>query len=306
MDDMIEADQRAVVGRFFRVNIDRHACDLPRLERFGDCAFIPDAAVGGVDDSCAGLKLRDSLGTKQAACFAGDGDMQADKVAAPEQFVQVQQPDTLVADLFFAHIRVTGQHGHAERQTALGDDAPDTAKADEADGFAVKLGACLPFAVKQPVTLFQAVVGRYQLAAEGQHERQRVFAGSDGVGAGRVGDDDAAIGGGVDINAAQPSPDPPDDLEPGGMIEQGGVDMNIFTGDDRLCPGDALTQGGQAGRNLIHRDTMGLFQDLQAVVGQISCDQNVVKTQDNNLTLRDKLYTGLFCQGVIVPTFQRV
>ena len=85
---------------------------------------------------------------------------------------------------------VEGDDLHLEALGALGDELADAAEADDAEGLAVELGALelgpLPGAADQ------RAVGLGHVAAEGQHQRQRVLGGGDRVRFGGVGDDHAA------------------------------------------------------------------------------------------------------------------
>ena len=140
----------------------------------------------------------------------GRRDVDADEIAAAQQFVHADEHDTLVVVLLFADVGIVGQHGHAETKAALGDNRADPPQPDQAERFAEQLCPGLALAIQQPVARFETAMRVDQVATERQHERNRQFASGNGIDAGGVHDDDAPAGGGFDIDPAQAGANAPD------------------------------------------------------------------------------------------------
>ena len=101
----------------------------------------------------------------------------------------------------------------AEGGQPLRDQLSDSAEPDDADGFAVDLGAGERRAL--PRVLPQRRVGGRNLSGGGEQQRQRVFGGAVDVGRRCVDHQNTARGGGVDVDVVQADTGAGDDLELG-------------------------------------------------------------------------------------------
>ena len=93
----------------------------------------------------------------------------------------------------------------------VGDDRADIAAADDAERLVEELDA--HEAVLLPLAGMGRGVGFGDLAGERHHQRDRMLGGGDGIAEGRVHDDDAARGGGRDVDIVDADAGAADDLE---------------------------------------------------------------------------------------------
>ena len=150
-----------------------------------------------------------------------------------------QQFDAQLRGAGRRHVGVVGHHVGAERGQPGGDQLPDTAQPDHADGLAEDLGA----GERRPLpgAFAQRRVGRGDLARGGQQQRHRVLGGAVDVRRRRVDHQHAARGGGVDVDVVQADAGARDDLELGRGGEHLGVDGGRRAHQQRV----GLGHGGQ-------------------------------------------------------------
>lgn len=111
------------------------------------------------------------------------------------------------------HVGVVGDHLHPERGQPLGDQDAGPAEPEDAEGLAVELGAGEARAA--PLAPAQRRVRRSDVTGCGEHQRDGVLGGGDGVGARGVDDHDADLGGGADVDVLESDPRAGDHPEPG-------------------------------------------------------------------------------------------
>ena len=129
--------------------------------------------------------------------------MQRDEIGAPEQLGEI---DLLHAELCRAlgrQERIIGDHLHLQSDRAIGHDRADIAATDDAKRLASDLDA------------HEAVraVGRWNLAGERKHQRDRVFGGGDRIAERRIHHDDALGGRRGNIDVVDPDAGAPDHLQ---------------------------------------------------------------------------------------------
>ena len=167
---------------------------------------------------------------------------------------------------------VEGDDLHLEGLGALGDELADPAEADHAERLAVELGALevgpLPGAADE------RAVGLGHVAAERQHQRQRVLGGGDRVRFGGVGDDDAAAGRGGDVDVVDAGAGAADHLEPLGALDQLGGHLGRRADQDRVVAGDRVAQL-LVGHLEPEVDVEVLAQQVDAGVGDLLLDQDL-------------------------------
>ena len=137
--------------------------------------------------------------------------MQGDVVRLGQQVFQVQEGHVHFVGHGFGDVGVVGDDVHAEGLCAPGDEAANIAKANDAQGFAVEFRAGEVGAF--PLAGEEGGVGGGDVAADGEHEGHGVLGGSDGIGARGVHDDDAAGGGGFDVDVVYTNAGTTDDFE---------------------------------------------------------------------------------------------
>ena len=107
-----------------------------------------------------------------------------------------------LTDLLVGDVRVVGEHPHPHAQSAASHDGPDVPEAHEPERLLRDLHALEVAAL--PRALAQRGVRRRNVSGAGQHKPERVLGGGDGVGLRGVGDEDAALGGGLDVYVVHP------------------------------------------------------------------------------------------------------
>ena len=221
-------------GGFGLVDVDGGAGDVSGVDGGGESDFIDEAAAGGVDEADAFFALGDLFGAEEG--FAAGG-VEGDVVAEGEKGVEVLDHFDLAVDGGFCEVElIEGDDLHFEAEGAFGDSAADAAEADDADGFSGELLAHEGFAV--PLSGAEGGVGGGDFAGEGHHERDGMFCGGDGVGVGGVHDEDAGLGGGIDIDVVDADAGAGDGLEFAGPPpvagEFGAADLNAGADDDAV------------------------------------------------------------------------
>ena len=171
--------------------------------------------------------------------------MHAEEVRLGEQRVEVDQADAHLGGAAGLHVGVVGDHVHAERREALGDEHADAAEADDADGLLVELDAGVLRAL--PLAVAQRGVGRADVARGGEQQADGELGGADDVGGRRVHDHHAGLGGGLDVDVVEADPGAGDDLEPRGRGERLGVDLGGGADQDRVDVDDRGEQLGAVG-----------------------------------------------------------
>ena len=170
----------------------------PAFNALGKRALVDEAAARAVDDAHTLLGLLQRAGTDDVARLVGQRRVQRDEVGAPQQGVEL---DLLHAQLhrpLRRQERVVGDHLHLEADGAVGDDGADIAAADHAQRLGVELHA-------QELRLFplaalRGAVGLRDLPGQRHHQRDGVLCGGDRIAEGRVHDDDALGGRGLDVD----------------------------------------------------------------------------------------------------------
>ena len=115
--------------------------------------------------------------------------MQRDEIAALEQLVQLYPLDAEVGGALGRQERIVGDHLHAQRPGAVGDDRADVAATDDAQGFARELDPHEPGFF--PLAALGRGVGGGDAPGQRHHHGDGVLGGGDGVAVGRVHHHDA-------------------------------------------------------------------------------------------------------------------
>ena len=247
--------------------------ELAALEAGGDGVEVDQLAAGAVDEPGAVLHRRDRVGVDQVDRLRRLRHVQGDDVGAAEQLLErLGALDAELAEALGGDELVEGDDLHLEGLGALGDELADAAEADHAERLAVELGALelgpLPGAADQ------RAVRLGDVAAEGQHQRQRVLGGGDRVRFGRVGDDHAAAGRGRDVDVVDAGAGAADHLEPLAALDQLGGHLGRRADQDRVVAGDRLAQL-LVGHLEAEVDVEVLAQQVDAGVGDLLLDQDL-------------------------------
>ena len=141
-DDVLELEERRVGARLLGEHVEAGGRDLPGLQGVVQRLLVDDATAGRVDDDAgAGLALGELLGADQADRLRRLGQVHGDEVRLRHQLVETHHPHPHLRGAPGLHVRVVGDHVHAEGGQPLRDEHADAAEPDDADGLLVQLDA---------------------------------------------------------------------------------------------------------------------------------------------------------------------
>ena len=165
--------------------------------------------------------------------------MNGDEVRLPQQFLQRQQRHAQLGGAGRLHIRVVSDQPHAERAQPLGHEQADAAQAHDTHGLVREFhtGVLAAF----PLSVYQRLVRRGNVARAGQQQRNCEFRGRHDVRGGRVDHHDPGLGSGIDVDVVQAHAGASDHLEPASSSQRLGIDLRGRTHKDRVHVRD----GGQ-------------------------------------------------------------
>ncbi len=171
----------------------------------------------------------------------GEADVQREVVGLGEELFEGDQRDAVFAGDGGGDKWIAADDFEAEAAGALCDFKADAAEAENAERFAAQL--CALQALLLPLAGVHGGVGGGQLAGEREHEADGELGDGDGVGAGRIHDDDAAAGGGFGIDVVDTHAGAANDAQLRRLLHQRVVDLHGGADDERVGVGE---RGGQA------------------------------------------------------------
>ena len=193
-------------------HVERDAGDLAGFQSFDQRRFVVDAAAGAVDQPHAGLQQCQRFAVDEAGGFVGQRRVDGEIIDLRQHVANVStRLDAQLGGPLLAEERIVAEHAHLEGLGPLGDRLADAAQADDAERLAGQLRAHVLVAV--PLALDQALIGRGDVAREGQHQRERVLGGAERVAGRRVHHHDAQPRGGVFVDVVGADAGPHDRLE---------------------------------------------------------------------------------------------
>jgi hypothetical protein len=181
--------------------------------------------------------------------------------------------DAELAVALGAHEGVVGDHAHAEAAGAGGDELADAAEPEHAEHLLVDLHPAELRAL--PLAAGQRAVRLRDVARQREHQRHGVLRGGDDVRLRRVGDDDAALGGRLDVDVVDPDPGAPDHAQVVGLLDQLRGQLRGRPDQDRVVVADALGQLLVAPVDP-EVDVEALAQEVHAGVGELLLDEDLV------------------------------
>ena len=199
-----EREDRGLRRRFLGEDVERRARDGAFLERVVEVRLVHDAAARHVYEVGGRLHLRQRLSSFTSPTVCGvRGTCRETKSDSLEDLVRGLGPlHVHLAHPVLGDVRVVGEDSHAHTKGATRDDSADVAEPDQAERLARNLhaleGAPLPLPVPQ------GRVRRGDASRGGEHEPQGVLRRGHRVALRGVGDDDAALGGGLYIYVVHP------------------------------------------------------------------------------------------------------
>ena len=239
-DEVFRAEQHVFLGRLDREHIKRRAGEVAALEEITHRSFIDEAAAGAVDEDKALFGFSERFARQDVLGLLRQRNMQRDHIGASEQRIEINFLDAEFHSALFRQERVIGHDFHLEADGALGNAAADIAATDEAERLVGDFEAHI--ARLRPLAGLRVVIGRRDLAGGGEHHRDGMLGGRDGVAERRVHDDDALGGGGLDVDIVDADTGPADDLEVGGRRDHVSVRLAGRTHGEAVILRDDLDQ----------------------------------------------------------------
>ena len=245
-DDVVELEERGVLGRLVTEDVERGSGDVAGLERVDEGRFVDEFAACAVDDANALLHDGERGGVDEAVGLGGEADVQREVVGLLEDLVDGDEGDVVLAGDDGRDEGIVADEVHAEGLGAASDFKADAAEADDAERLAAKFGALQRLLL--PLAGVHGGVGAGDGAGQRDHEADGEFGDGDGVGAGGVHDDDAATRGGGGVDVVDAYAGAADDAEFRRVLKQCGIDLNGGADDESVGVGEL---GGEAVRDLI-------------------------------------------------------
>ena len=138
------------------------------------------------------------------------------------------------------HVGIVGDDAHPEPESPPRHLLADSAEAEHAERLACELDPAVRASF--PAALLQRGMGLRDVARKGDEEADRVLRGGDDRGVWRVGDDDPAARGRLDVDVVDPDSGPSDHLQPLGTLDQLGGQLRGRADDDRVVAADDLLE----------------------------------------------------------------
>ncbi len=226
--------------RFHDEDVERSAGDFARLERIGERGFIDNSAASAIDDAHALFHFRECCGADQAAGVVGQRGVNGNEIGACEKLVEAYQLDADSSGGLGSEDRIVANHFHLEAESAIGDDSPDVAQADDAESLVEYL--CAGEFHPIPIACAQRRVGRGNVPRQRHHHRDRVLGGGHAVAGRTVHHDDSAPRGSFDIDVVHADARASDHLEQGGGVDYFAGDAGGTPDEQRVVGRDYLRQ----------------------------------------------------------------
>ena len=285
-DVLVAVEQRVVGDRLGREDVERGAGDLAGVQRVLERLVDEQLAAGAVDDADAVLHLRERLGVEPAARLGRLGQVDGDEVGlAVDVGARLGLVDAELAEALGGHERVEREHAHAEALRAGGDELADAAEAEDPERLLVDLDAAELRAL--PLAGGEAGVRLRDVARQREHQRDGVLRRGDDVRLRRVGDDDAALGGRLDVDVVDPDAGAADHAQVVRAADQVRRQLGRRADEDPVVAADPL-------RELLVRpvdadvDGEALAQHVHAGVGDLLLDQDLVLLLEHALRPRPR------------------
>ncbi len=240
-DVAVALEQRVVGDRLAREDVERGAGDLAGVERVLERRVVDELAARAVDHADAVLHLRERLGVQPAARLGRLGQVDRDEVGlGVDVGARLGLLDAQLAVALGAHERVEGDHAHPEAARAGRDELADAAEPEHAERLLVDLDPAELRAL--PLARGQRAVRLRDVARQREHQRHGVLRGGDDVRLRRVGDDDAALGGRLDVDVVDADAGAPDHLQVVGLLDQVRGQLRGRADQDRVVVADPLAR----------------------------------------------------------------
>src|SRR5579883_986083 len=88
-DEVLLAEERAILRRLDLEDVERRSCDLAGVERLSQSRLVDKAAARAIDDADAALHLRDGVAIDESASLVGKGHVERYEIGAAEELVEL-------------------------------------------------------------------------------------------------------------------------------------------------------------------------------------------------------------------------
>ena len=235
---------------------------------FPDCSAARSASSStsspraALIDACAVPHLRQRLLVQEGGRLLRQRQVQGEEVGSRQDVVRrLDAVDSQLAEALARDERVIRHDAHLEAERATGDLLADPAEAEHAERLPGQLGAAV--ARSFPAPLLERRVGLRDVSREREEQPDRMLGRRDDGRLGRVGDDDAAASGSLDVDVVHPHAGTADHLQPICPCDQVAVELRCRTNDDRLVVAD---RAGQVAVR-VHVDVEPLAEEVDSRLG---------------------------------------
>ena len=140
-DHLIEREERIVLGRLDREDIEGCARDVAAFDRRFQRLLVDQAAARRIDDAHALLRLGQRLGIENVARLVRQRHVERDEIGPCEQRLQRDLLDVQIGRALGRKIGIVGDHLHAQAPPERRHDRADVAATDDTERLAEELNA---------------------------------------------------------------------------------------------------------------------------------------------------------------------
>ncbi|MNC24978.1 hypothetical protein D3C75_730510 [compost metagenome] len=235
------------------------------IDRFHQSGFVDNAAAGAVDDAHTLLHHFELGAADNIAGIVGQRCMHGNEVGVADDLIHCSQLHTDFFCALVGHEGVEADDVHTEGFGAFGNLTADPAHADNAQHLVAQLHTHEGFAVPFPAYGFLVRLGNHPGEAENMTEGQ--LAGGDGVAVRRIHNNDAAFGGGFQIDVVHAYTGAADNLQVFGGFHHSGVDLGLAADHHGIIVGDDFHQHilGHGGLD-VHLNIGSILKQLNTLI----------------------------------------
>ena len=269
---LVHPEQRRVGRGLDREDVERGAGQPAVLERLRERVLVDDAAARGVHEPGTLLHHRELVLPDQPPRVRGAREVDRDEVGLHQErlerrhHVYAQLLGSLAGD-----VRVERDHAHPEGLGPRGDERPDPAEPDQAEGLARELHALPPILV--PTSGVELAVRLGDVPSLREEQRHRVLRRADRVRLRRVHDHHATARGGLDVDVVDADAGTRHHLQVGRGVEDLSGHAGRAPDHERVVPGDRA--GEVAAREIFaHVDLEPFAEQIQTRLGELLGDEH--------------------------------
>src|SRR5947199_8996447 len=142
---------------------------MPILQRLNQCGFVNQTAPRAVDNAHAAFCFLQTRSIKNMSHFRSERCVQGNEIGSRDQIVHfIEKFDLQTSRARRREIRIVGHYTHPESDAAPAQFSPDSAHADDAKCFVVKLDYFKIFSV--PFSAMYYRVSLWNLSINAKHQ----------------------------------------------------------------------------------------------------------------------------------------